>query len=68
MPKTHFLRDAYRYPGFVPATTVRVELAQPDDYTIPLTRHKKTVCYLGAFRLADFCEPGCVSTRSIRRE
>ena len=42
MPKTHSLRDAYRYPGFVPAMTVRVEPDAPADYVLSLTRrHKK---------------------------
>ena len=41
MPKTHSLRDAYRYPGFVPAMTVRIEPDAPTDYVLSLTRRQK---------------------------
>ena len=41
MPKTTSLRDAYRYPGFVPAMTVRVEPGVPADYVLSRTRRQK---------------------------
>ena len=41
MPKTHSLRDAYRYPGFVPPMTVRIEPGAPADYVLSLTRRQK---------------------------
>ena len=41
MPKNHSLRDAYRHPGFVPATTVRIEPGAPADYIVSLTRRQK---------------------------
>jgi len=46
MPKIHSLRDAYRYLGFVPAMTVRVEPDAPADYVLLLTRRQKKVCGL----------------------
>ena len=48
MPKTHSLRDAYRYPGFVPAVTVRVEPDAPTDYVLSLTRRQKKRCAASA--------------------
>ena len=41
MAKTHSLRDAYRYPGFVPSMTVRVEGDAPEVYVLPLRRRQK---------------------------
>ena len=41
MPKNHSLRDAYRFPGFTPASTVRVEPTTPADYVLSLTRRQK---------------------------
>ena len=52
MPKIHSLRDAYRYLGFVPAMTVRVEPDAPADYVLLLTRRQKKSAASAVFPFA----------------
>lgn len=44
MAKTSSLRDAYRYPGFLPAHRVRREDEEPYGFIVPLHRRRKKVC------------------------
>lgn len=41
MSKNASLRDAYRYPGFVPAMTISINAETPEVYVLPLRRRQK---------------------------
>ena len=44
MPQTSSLRDAYRYPGFLPAFRVHRQDEEPYGFIVPLHRRRKKVC------------------------
>lgn len=43
MTETSSFRDAYRYPGFLPACRLRRQDEEPHGFIVPLRRRRKKV-------------------------